>query len=95
MVFSKKNELTKFHTNYAREEGFGVKIRSSNMGDDGQLKYITLACSRSGKNHSVSKNCNHSQPSRRIDCKAEVNASVCPDGKFRLTSIVPEHNLAK
>lgn len=92
MAFNDKNELTKFYSNYAREEGFAMKIRSSNMGKDGQLKYITFACSRSGKNHSVSKNCLHPQQSTRTDCKAKVNASVCPDGKFRLTSIVLEHN---
>lgn len=51
-VFNDKNELTTFYSNYAREEGFAVKIRSSNMGEDGQLKYITFACSRFGKNHS-------------------------------------------
>lgn len=32
MVFNDKNELQKFYANYAREVGFGVKTRSSNMG---------------------------------------------------------------
>lgn len=31
MVFHDKNELQAFYSNYAREEGFDVKTRSSNM----------------------------------------------------------------
>lgn len=44
MVFNGKNDFQTFYSNYAREEGFSVNIRSSNMGDDGKLKYISLAC---------------------------------------------------
>lgn len=38
------------YSNYAQEEIFSVKIRSSNMEEDGKFKYITLACSYLGKN---------------------------------------------
>lgn len=44
MVFNGKNEFQTFYSNYAREEGFSVNVRSSNMGDYGKLKYISLAC---------------------------------------------------
>lgn len=33
MVFNGKNEFQTFYSNYAREEGFSVNVRSSNMGD--------------------------------------------------------------
>lgn len=51
MVFNSKEELQTFYSNYAREEGLRVMTRSSNNGEDAELKYITLACARSRKNH--------------------------------------------
>lgn len=92
MVFNNKKELKTFYSNYAREEGFGVMTRSSNTGEDGELKYITLACARSGKNHRLAKNSLHPLPSTKTDCKAKVNAKMYADGKFRLTTVVLEHN---
>lgn len=53
MVFNDTKELRTFYVNYAREEGFGMTTRSSNMREDGKLKYITLACARSGKTNST------------------------------------------
>lgn len=92
MVFNDTKELRTFYVNYAREEGFGMTTRSSNMREDGKLKYITLACARSGKTNSTARNSIKPQPSTKTDCKAKVNASIWPDGKFRLTTVVLEHN---
>lgn len=66
---------------YAREEGFsvmtrssiGVTTRSSDMGEDSKLKYITLAFARSEKTLSSAKNFLKPQPSTKIDCRAQVN----------------------
>lgn len=50
MVFHDKNELQAFYSNYAREEGFDVKTRSSNMWEDGNqqqfLYFSQTKCSR-------------------------------------------------
>lgn len=92
MVFNNKNELRKFYTNYAREEGFGMTTRSSNIEDNGKLKYITLTSTLSGKSHRTTRNPLQLQPLKKTDCKVKVNASACPNGKFRLTTIVLEHN---
>lgn len=62
------------------------------MGQDGKLKYLTLACARSERRPSIAKNSVRPQSSTKTDCKTKVNASTCPDGKFRLTTIVLEHN---
>lgn len=64
-VFNDKNELLMVYSNYAQEEIFSVKIRSSNMEEDGKFKYITLACSYLGKKHSVAKNYRHPQSSKK------------------------------
>lgn len=67
-----------------------MKTRSSNMGEDSKLKYISLGCSASGKNHSVARNCLHPLPSLETDFKVKVSASICLDGKW--THVVLEHN---
>lgn len=92
MVFNDTKKLQIFYANYARDKGFGVTTRSSNMGEDGKLKYITLAYARSGKTKSTARNSLKPQPSTKMPCKAKVNASIWPDEKFRLITVVLEHN---
>lgn len=48
-VFNDKNELQMVYLNYAQEKIFSVKIRSSNMEEDGKFKYITFGLFIFGK----------------------------------------------
>ncbi|KAL7251552.1 hypothetical protein ACSBR1_013398 [Camellia fascicularis] len=49
MTFGSKDEAHQYYASYARQEGFEVMIRSSRQGDNGSIKYFTLACARTGK----------------------------------------------
>lgn len=55
VVFNNKEEFQTFYANYAREKRFDVTTRSSNMGEGGKLKYLTLTCARSGKRPNIAK----------------------------------------
>ncbi|KAI4976863.1 hypothetical protein ZWY2020_050470 [Hordeum vulgare] len=44
--FHTENEVREYYNRYAKAKGFGVTRRSSHRDDDGQLKYLTLCCSR-------------------------------------------------
>ncbi|KAE8796170.1 putative ribose-5-phosphate isomerase chloroplastic [Hordeum vulgare] len=46
MTFDTENEVREYYIKYAKAKGFGVTRRSSHSDDNGQLKYLTLSCSR-------------------------------------------------
>ena len=45
MMFDSYEDLFDYYTTYGKRLGFPVKRRSSTKSDDGQLKYISVACS--------------------------------------------------
>jgi hypothetical protein len=49
MTFEGVDDVQEYYSNYAKSKGFGVTRRSSHTDDDGELKYLTLSCSRYGK----------------------------------------------
>jgi len=53
MTFESVDELKQCFRKYAIKCGFGVKIRSSSKGEDNELCFIKLVCSREGKCHSA------------------------------------------
>ena len=48
MRFYSTEEIKSFYQKYANVMGFGWKIRNSKKGDDGELNYLMLACTREG-----------------------------------------------
>ena len=66
--------------------------RSSNNDDNGQLKYLTLSCSRYGKTQSRSRNMLKPNPTTGLGCKAKINITRGPDGKFHLSTVILDHN---
>ncbi|KAL7213399.1 hypothetical protein ACSBR2_016008 [Camellia fascicularis] len=54
MTFGSKDEVHQYYASYARQEGFEVMIKTSRQGDNGSIKYFTLACVRTGKTYSCS-----------------------------------------
>jgi hypothetical protein len=52
MTFDTENDVREYYKNYAKAKGFGVTRRSSNRDEKGELKYLTLSCSRHGKTES-------------------------------------------
>ncbi|CAK9140216.1 unnamed protein product [Ilex paraguariensis] len=71
MMFESYKQLLEYYTDYDKQLRFPVKIRSSTKGDDGELKYVTIVCSRSGKSKSTSKNPLKPHPSIKVGCKAK------------------------
>ena len=49
MMFNSIVEIVIYYRRYAKEKGFAVAKRTSKNGDDGVLRYVTIACSYTGK----------------------------------------------
>ncbi|KAI3952733.1 hypothetical protein MKW92_021154 [Papaver armeniacum] len=81
MLFGTADEVLEYYKNYAKQLGFPVKKRSSTKDDDGVLRYVTLACARSGtsRSNSASKGLRPPQ-SIKTNCKALLSACICLDG---------------
>ncbi|KAG6714781.1 hypothetical protein I3842_05G219200 [Carya illinoinensis] len=94
MIFSSEEEVRLYYTNYAKRMGFGVSKRSSNVGDDGRLKYFTLACVRQGTSRSKASNVLRPRSVEKMGCKAKINVTLTADGKYTLSSVVLEHTHA-
>jgi len=48
MCFDTLDAVKVFYRNFAKQSGFGVRIRSSLRGSDNEINYIKLVCSREG-----------------------------------------------
>uniref|UniRef100_A0ACD5URP8 Uncharacterized protein n=1 Tax=Avena sativa TaxID=4498 RepID=A0ACD5URP8_AVESA len=92
MAFDTEDDVREYYKKYAKAKGFGVTRRSSHTDDDGQLKYFTLSCSRYGKTQSNSKKLLKPNPSARLECKAKINITRHPSGKFHLSKVILGHN---
>ncbi|CAK9167967.1 unnamed protein product [Ilex paraguariensis] len=79
MMFESEKELFDYYTNYSKQLGFPVKIRSLAKRDDG-----TFECN--------SKNPFKPRPSIRTSYKAKVLVILCADRKLRLNTIMLDHN---
>ncbi|CAL5399418.1 unnamed protein product [Camellia sinensis] len=93
MCFSSKQEVHSFYAKYAKHVGFSIAYKTQVCGDDGELRYFGIECSRSGKRIKKSE-VNPLKPSlsTKIDCKARVWATLQKDGRFMLTTVNLDHN---
>ncbi|CAK9174099.1 unnamed protein product [Ilex paraguariensis] len=71
IMFKIYKQLLEYYMGYGKRLGFPVKIRSSIKGDDGELKYVTIACSRLSKSKSTSKFPLKPHPSIKVGYKAK------------------------
>lgn len=94
MMFNTIDEVKGYYKRYGNELGFPIKSRTSKKGDDGEVIYVSLACSLAGKPRSTSRNIRKRLPSSKTDCKAKLSVAICPDGKWQVTSFKAEHNHA-
>jgi hypothetical protein len=92
MTFNSIDDIMKYYTRYGKEKGFAVAKRSSKKGDDGEVRYVTVACNRAGKPRYRSSNPLKLQPQLKTDCKAQLRVVLCPDGKWILTAMALDHN---
>ncbi|KAF9602842.1 hypothetical protein IFM89_031702 [Coptis chinensis] len=56
MKFDSFDDMLQYYRKYGNEKGFPVKIRTSRKGDDGDMRWVILACCREGKSRSTGKN---------------------------------------
>ncbi|KAF9605079.1 hypothetical protein IFM89_013749 [Coptis chinensis] len=53
MKFDSFDDMLQYYRKYGNEKGFPVKIRTSRKRDDGDMRWVTLACCREGKSRST------------------------------------------
>ncbi|KAH7685558.1 FHY3/FAR1 family protein [Dioscorea alata] len=95
MTLDSEEEVYNFYVEYARHEGFGITKRTTKSGDDGRLKYYTLACVRGGKRRiSSSQNSFNPRLSTKTECPAKINVIVGNDGRYTISRVHLEHNHA-
>ncbi|XP_071678107.1 protein FAR1-RELATED SEQUENCE 5 [Lolium perenne] len=92
MTFDTENDVREYYKNYAKAKGFGVTRRSSNRDANGELKYLTICCSRHGKTESNSRNILKPKPTAGLGCKAKINIVRGPEGNFHISMVILDHN---
>lgn len=92
MSFNSSDALYEYYRQYGRQEGFGVKKKTSRSSLDGKTKFVCFSCSRAGKSISHKQNYLTPNPLTRIECKARINATILEDGKCKINSVALEHN---
>ncbi|XP_028123959.1 protein FAR-RED IMPAIRED RESPONSE 1-like [Camellia sinensis] len=92
MFFTSKQEVHEFYAKYAKNLGFAIAYRTQNVGADGKVKYFGIECTRVQK-RTKRLEVNPLKPSLspKIDCKAKVRATLQPDGRSKLITVVLEH----
>ncbi|XP_031276615.1 protein FAR-RED IMPAIRED RESPONSE 1-like [Pistacia vera] len=92
MIFDLLDNLVQHYKSFGNKMGFEVIIRSSKKGYDGEVTNATLACSCIGKSCSNPVNAFKMHLVTKTDCKAQIGATVCSDGKWKICSVVFDHN---
>ncbi|CAL5202796.1 unnamed protein product [Lathyrus oleraceus] len=92
MCFSCLEKVKTYYQEYALKKGFGWRIRSSKKGDDGEVNYLILSCSREGSN--ISKNlCTlKTLPSRAKNCSAKICIKLKQDSLWYITQFESNHS---
>ncbi|XP_042983409.1 protein FAR1-RELATED SEQUENCE 5-like [Carya illinoinensis] len=96
MEFNSLEDLMSYYKEYGKKCEFGVMTKRSERGEDGTVRYVTLACARGGKARNRIVNVANPRPTGKTECKAKINASKTADGKFRLNTVhnIHNHNLS-
>ncbi|CAK8567380.1 unnamed protein product [Lathyrus sativus] len=92
MSFSCLEEVKTYYQEYALKKGFGWRITSSKKGDDGELNYLILSCSREGSNISKISCTLKRLPSRAKNCPAKICIKSKQDGLWYITQFEANHS---
>lgn len=93
MVFTSEEDVRDYYSKYAQHKGFGIYRRSSRCGDDGKVKYFTLACANAGKVRTNNPNKRFPmRQSSKTNCMAKINVAVESDVRVYVCHVVLEHN---
>ena len=72
MVFDNADEMFNYYKEYGKRKGFPVMRRSSRKWGDGNVRYVTFACGRSGFSKMTSRNILRPQPNSKMGCKRKT-----------------------
>lgn len=75
----------------SKADGY-VNERNRHINDYSDFKRLRLVCTKEGKFESKSKNPRRPTSTTVTGCQFKVNACVCPDGSWKLTTVVLKHD---
>jgi hypothetical protein len=90
MCFSCIDDVKTFYGEYALKKGFRWKIRTSRKGDNGEICYVILACSREGSR--LSKSSLKTLPSKEKNCPAKICIKLEDDGLWYIKRFESSHS---
>ncbi|KAM7472379.1 hypothetical protein LguiA_010562 [Lonicera macranthoides] len=92
MIFQSIEAINRYYLSYGRKQGFSITKRSSTSGYDGNVIYVTFACTRGGTTQNSMKTLANPMPSCKIECQAKIIASRQKDGSYKFNTVVLDHN---
>ncbi|XP_042968671.1 protein FAR1-RELATED SEQUENCE 1-like [Carya illinoinensis] len=90
--FNSLEDLMSYYKKFGKKSGFGVMTKRSERGEDGTIRYVTLAYTCGGKAQNRILNVVNPHPIGKTECKAKINVLKTADGKFRLNTVHNIHN---
>ncbi|OMP00863.1 hypothetical protein COLO4_12305 [Corchorus olitorius] len=91
MTFKSSEEAYGYYLNYGKQKGFGVVKRSSKRDDDGNIKYIAFACSKTRKRQ-LESNSFTSTRVTKTGCKAKIRLILRDDGQYQISGVELDHD---
>ncbi|KAL8551928.1 hypothetical protein ACS0TY_000829 [Phlomoides rotata] len=85
MVFNSVDSLFDAYQEHARVQGFSVVKRTLAKRNEREPKYALIVCDKTGTSKA-------NKSSKKIDCKARLNAKKLDDESWIVTKMVNEHN---
>lgn len=92
MIFQSVEAINRYYSSYGRKQGFAITKRSSTSGYDGNVIYVTFACTQGGTTQNSMKTLANPMPSCKIECQAKIIASRQKDGSYKFNMVVLDHN---
>ncbi|XP_042428397.1 protein FAR1-RELATED SEQUENCE 5-like isoform X2 [Zingiber officinale] len=94
MEFEDEDKAYEFYNRYAGMVGFSVRKGWIDKSSDKIIRSRTLVCSREGfrKDKKGAKEVKKPRPETRIGCPARLTIKLTPNGSYRITEFVPDHN---
>ncbi|KAE9444709.1 hypothetical protein C3L33_23393, partial [Rhododendron williamsianum] len=92
MIFDTQDEAYRYYSRYAQQMGFVVARRNLRKGKDGNVRHVCFECNRGGKAMVKTSNPVKLRPQTKCGCRARLNLSTNPDGKWKINRVALEHN---
>ncbi|GFY94498.1 hypothetical protein Acr_09g0009440 [Actinidia rufa] len=89
MLFKSIDELMGFTKDMGRKRVLAWLFKKES---DGKVRYVTVACSHTGKQRIRSRNPFKLRPQSKTGCKTKLCVVMCPDGRWMLNSMVLDHS---